>query len=379
MNTVPNKHSGFSLIEIIISIAILAIIFSFVFYFVSSISYKDITKDEKPYLFDDFNYSNKYCYLSEGQIDLLSIIKNVDMGSYISSSTIISSIDTLDRDKIIITTNSASTTESDIFMFGFEGLLYQLDIGPGITDALLHDRFLYVLNTSVNSHVKSFEVGASNLNFLNEIKITELAASHAMPKRIYLSDKNILIGTEKNNGGGELFFLPLDDKNFLRYTTLSLEIGGQVSGMHAEQNILYIANASDIELFAYDDHFTMISSYDAPLSLGNGKSVYYLHPYIFLGRTVASFELFFLEMKDLAIRFIDKHKIGGSIDFIQGFGDYILIIGNTQDKELQFFSKDRELIKSVDLPGRVTSYTCLENQLIVSAIINNQSHILWLK
>ncbi len=380
-------NQGFSLIEIIVSIALVVIIFSFMFYFVSSINQKNKIINKQPYMLNDYNYSDKYCYFDEGQLYDISIKQTVDMSPYISTSTPITSINVFNKNKLIITTNSASTTESDIFIFSFSqnadvqdlNLLNAVDVGPGINDAILHDNFLYVLNTSVNSHVKSFKLENENLTFLNEIKINELSAAYALAKRIYLFNNNLLIGTEKNSAGGELFLLPLNTANFLTYPTQVVEINGQVSGIHINQGLIYIANASDVELFVYNMDLTQIYSYDAPLSLGNGKAVYTFEPYIYLGRTVASFELFFLEIKGGILNYINKFKLNGSIDFIQPVNGNLLFITSDESKELQFFDQDLNGVKNIDIPGRVLSYNCFENSFLFSTIINNQPNILWLK
>ncbi len=377
------KNKGFSLIEIIISIAVLAILFSFIFYFVTTIKVKNTLLNDKPYLVQSFNYSDIYCHFDENQLQNLSIAQTLEMSEFISTSTPITGMHIFNSNKMIVTTDSASTSESDIFLFDYTPyeltLINKSETGPGITDSVLHGKILYVLNTSINSHIKSFTLSPDSITPLNEIKINELSASSALPKNIYVLDKTILIGSEKNNSGGELFVLPLDNSNKIMSPTKSIEIGGQVSALYANQNSVYVANASDTEMFVYDKDFNLINSYDAPLSLGNGKSVFYLHPYVYLGRTVASFELFFLEVKDLILHFIDKYKTNGSIDFIQNFNEYLLFIVGYSAGELQFYSKDMKLLKMIDIPTRVISYTCHDNTLIVSGLINNKAVIIWLK
>jgi hypothetical protein len=189
----------------------------------------------------------------------------------------------------------------------------------------------------------------------------------------------LFIGTEKNNSGGELFVLPLDSNNIPKNSTSSLEIGGQVSDIYENGGNLYIANASDIELLVYDKDLNPIYSYDAPLSLGNGKSVYFSEPYIYLGRTVASFELFFLQISDNFLGFVNKYKAYGTVDFIQIVDQNILIISSAESKELQFFTKKLDILKTMDLPFRVSTYNCFENTFLFAGLINNQSNILWLK
>ncbi len=384
-----HKSKGFNLVEIIVSIAILAIVFLFIFYFVSSINSKNKNIENPPYLVKDYNYSNKYCHLKNSQLENLSQKQLINMSQYISTSTPITSINIYQKNKIIITTNSASTTEKDIFIFDFNtagdqinlNLIQTLEAGPGINDALLHDNFFNVLNTSVNSHVKSFKINPvdSNISQIGDIKINELYTSGALPKKIYLYNKTFYVGTEKNNSGGELFVLPLDSNNIPKNSTSSLEIGGQVSDIYENAGNLYVANASDIELMVYDNGLNRLYSYDAPLSLGNGKSIYFSEPYVYLGRTVASFELFFLEIKDNILNFVSKNKAYGTVDFIQNVDQNILIISSSENKELQFFTKKLDLLKTIDLPFRVNTYNCFENTFLFSGLINNQSNILWLK
>jgi hypothetical protein len=305
------------------------------------------------------------------------------MSTYISTGTPITSMNIFHKDRLILTTNSASTSEADIFIFDFNSLnlISSLDVGPGINDSLLIDNTFYVLNTSVNSHVKTFKINPDNnsMFIISDIKISELSESYSLPKKIYLYNKKILIGSEKNNSGGELFVLPLNEDNIPNSPAISIEIGGQVNSMYEDNNSLYIANASDTELFIYDKDFNLDKYYDAPLSLGNGKSVYFLNPHIYLGRTVSSFELFFIEIENDILNLIDKYKTSGSIDFIQKMDQYIVIFANSENKELQFFSYDMNLKKTLDLPSRVNTYDCFQNTLLTAHIINNQSHILWLK
>ena len=334
----------------------------------------------------DYHYSDVYC--SNENINL-SIIQQLDLSSYISTSTRVTSLHIFHKNRMIVTANSASTTEKDIFLFEFLvngnniqlNLSQSLDIGPGINDSILHDIFIYALDTSVNSHIRTLKINSdtNSLTSLQSIKINELHSSGALPKRAYIYNKKILLGTEKNNSGGELLVLPIDENNILKMPTKSIEIGGQVSDIYESQESIFIANASDTELFVFDKNLEPLYSYDAPLSLGNGKSVYYLEPYVYLGRTVASFELYLLEIKNSILNFVNKFKGYGSIDFIQPVGENLLILSSAENKEFQLYDTKLNLLKTVDLPARVDSYTCFSEGLLFALTINNQPNLLWLK
>lgn len=379
---------GFSLIEIILAISILAVVFSFLFYFLSTIYINKNKKEDSPYLLKEYDYSGKFCNIKDN-LENISIHKDTDLSRYISTSTPITSMNIFHKNLLIITVNSASTTEADILLFDIylEGNIFRLnprdymDTGPGINDALLIDNYLYALNTSVNSHVQTFFINNEN-NLLNigDTYISELSQSYSIPKKIYLFNNRLIVGAEKNNLGGELVISDLlIDRNTPIFHGLSAEIGGQVNDIYGDRNILYVTTAQDIELFIFDENFSIINSYDAPLSLGNGKSVYHLYPYIFLGRTIASFELNILDFKNNIINLINKYKFSGTIDFIISTGKSMLFINNNSMKELQFMSSDFSFSKSINLPSRVTAYTCIDDNLLVSNIINNQSHILWIQ
>jgi len=375
------KNKGFSLIEIIISIAILATVFSFIFYFVSTIA-REKNIDNKPHTLDSYNYSDKSCSLKQDSSNIKSY-KTIMLTKYIPPSVPITSLNIFDKNKLIVTTNSASTTESDIFIFkidnstttGLYELLYEIDTGPGINDALLHDDILYVANSSVNSHIQLFVIhGENELNLLRDIKVDELSESYSIAKKIYLDDKRFLLGAEKNNYGGELFVFDLFD-HLPRNVINSVEIDGQVNSIYSDQNIFYIANASDIELLIYDEYFNLINSYDAPLSSGNGKSVSSLFPNIYLGRTLSSFELFLLSFENNIVSFVNKYKTYG-IDFIHISDRYIMLM--TSNNSLQLFDYDMKKIKGIVLPNRVNAYACIDQNILIATINPLHTFILWI-
>ncbi len=368
------KNKGFSLIEIIISIALLSIIFSFMFYFLSTLNI-NIDKDHNSiFTLDNYNYSDQYCDLNDNIIKNISIVFDFDMSSYISTSTIVTDINIINNNRLIISTNSSSTTENDLYLFAIDfmdnsfdlNLMSATNTGPGVNGMIVHNEYVYLLNTSVNSHLQTYKIENNDLININNFKIQELTTAYSMPKNIYLLKDKILIGSEKNNYGGELFSIKLED-NMPISIDKSIEIGGQVNDIYEFNNILYIANASDIELLIFDKTLELINQYDAPLSLGNGKSVYLLYPYIYLGRTISSFELFNLSYKeDNILTFIYKHKIGSSIDFIQDINNKVLLFTNNSNRELQFFDLHNNgflNIKNLDLPSRAESYTCFEGSI----------------
>ncbi len=376
------KNKGFSLIEIIIALAILAIVFVFSFYFISSINLNK-NLSEEPYLLKGYNYGDKFCTF-KNDISNIKINKTILLTKYIPMHTPITSINIFDKNKLIVTTNSATTSDADIFIFKIDNstttpyyeLLSKYDTGPGINDSILVNGILYTANTSVNSHIQIFNISGSTLSMIYDVRIDELLSSYSIPKKIYIDKDNLFIGTEKNNYGGELFVFQLLNRLPSKLIK-AIEIGGQVNSLYSDSGYLYIANASDIELLILDNNFDLINSYDAPLSAGNGKSVFYLFPNIFLGRTISSFEFNILSFKNNVINFINKYKTNG-IDFIQPIDSFILL-STSLHKYLQFYDHNFIRKKEIDLPDRVNAYTCINQELVIATINSMHTFILWIK
>ncbi len=366
--------------EIILAIAISIIVFGFIFYFLTTLSvHKDM--NTVPRLLDDFNYTNTYCQLKDDYKNI-SIFRDVDFGKYISTSTPITSINIYNKNFLILTTNSASTTEPDIFLFDLSNmnLVRSINTGPGINDSVLHGNYLYALNNSVNSHVQTFMISNADIKVAGDLKIQELSSSYAMPKSIsliYASSSMLIVGSEKNNKGRELFFIELYN-NIPGYIFNAIEIDGQVNDIYHDKYI-YIATANDNELQVFDIDGNLVSIYNADLTLGNGKSVYVAYPYIFLGRTVASFELNVLTLDKNIMSFFKKYSVQGTVDYIEPLKNNYLFITNYSPGELLFMNKNMAVLGKVNIPSRVNAYTCINDTILISNIINNKSHILWLK
>ena len=372
---------GFSLIEIILATAVSMIVFVFVFYFLTTISLQK-KYPESPILLNEFNYSNNYCQLKNDYKNI-STYKDVDLGKYISTSTPITSINIFRKNTLIVTTNSASTTEPDIFLFDLSNmnLIKSLNTGPGLTDAILNDNYLYAINNSVNSHIQTFTITTGDVYKISDFRIDELSINYSLPKSIYLINTDtpkLIIGSEKNNLGSELFIIDLND-HIPYLISNTVEIDGQVNDIYFANDYLYIANANDNELLVYDKDLNYINLYNAPMTLGNGKSVYYINPFVLLGRTVASFELNILSTDNNLLTLISKYSTQGTIDYIEPLIDNYLFMTNYSPGELLFMDKNFKILGRVNVPARVNAYTCMNDSLIIANIINNKSHIIWLK
>lgn len=385
-------NRGFSLIEIILALGVSVIVFVGVFHFAASVYVRNqslFTEDN----YFSYTYGEPYCPLTiefeQIQFDPLNVI---DLSGFISTSTKVSSMYFIDEDKVIITTDSASTTESDIFMFKINTELATVtletskDVGPGIQDAKFLDLYMYVANTSVNSHVKTFKINLSTTGTeifkeISNSKIPSLALSASLPKKLAIYNSQLIVGSEKSSTGPEVFVFDIERDGTVVQATKTIELDGQMNQAKASFGNLYIANASDPELKVYDALLASRFTYDAPLTLGNGKSILHKPPYIIFGRTLGSGELSLLQQQGTTTIVQDIKRTNGTVDFIQDLGgkNFLSITAN-EEKEMQFWNFNSELthIKDINVPGRVMSYTCAKGNIFLSMLVQDRPKLIWL-
>ncbi len=374
---------GFSLIEIIIAFAIALIVFISVFEFVTVAQIRSIKSiNQQRYDFPIYRYGEKVCYFTDPSINSMIIKKQITL-NFISTSTPITSLHHLSNDLLLITTNSASTSEKDLIVINqstYE-VVAEVDIGPGIEDSVLIGNYLYVANTSINSHIKVFHLNSSSSNEsmfeeIQNIKIDSLTQSGAIPKSLHIFDHQLMLGTEKNNMAGELFPIFIGNDNLLIRSTSSIEIGGQVHELSIFKSKILVSNSGDPELRLYSNDLSQIGEYDAPLTLGNGKSSLNLYPYIILGRTVGSSELSLLEYmpEQYSFKLIDTRRTNGTVDYLQFIISnstlpFFLALTSNTDRELQVFSIENTILASklnINLASRITAFECTDDYLLLS-------------
>lgn len=379
-----NSQKGLSLIEIILALAVSVIVFVGIFHFAAALFVGQGKMVEEKYF--SYTFGEHYCKFIKNINDLQYDSGHIISLPELSTSTKITSVHTI-GDKLLITTDSASTSESDIFLYSIIGgtstLISSVDVGPGIQDSKLLDRYLYVANTSVNSHIKIVYLENDVLSQLHSIQLPALSINGTLPKKFAIYNNQLILGSEKNSNKPEVFVMPIDQNGKVYSATKTLELDGQMNQALVGYGEVYFANAADPELRVYDKSFKGIFNYDAPLTLGNGKSILYKHPYIILGRTLGSGELSLLQQIGTTTNVLGIRRTNGTVDFIQDIDEkHFLTFTANEDKELQFWNlENNKLIhqKDINLPGRVTSYACTEERIYISTLIDEQPKLLWLE
>lgn len=380
--------NGFGMVEIVLSLGIFLIVMTAVFQY-SAVLYEKIythqhvpTTKVFPHGLDLYRYGETFCDIPSN----VTIRDQIDLSQIISTSTPVTDMQYIGDDTFIFTTDSASTTEPDVFKVRITAngvvILETKDVGPGLQDSLLMFPYLYVANTSVNSHVKVLRVDPT-LSEMQNIRIQTLTTSNAMPRRLSIFGKHLMLGAEKSAAGGELFPLAVVAGSTLTLPTQELELGGQAHASRVIGDRLYTANSADPEMRVFNSEFTEINSYDAPLTLGNGKSVLGIYPYIILGRTLGTGELTLIDNSSTTFTAIDTERTNGSVDHLQFIGaDTFMVLTSNSDKEIQFWkieNKQLLFVSSINLLARSTAYTCVNHKLYIAILINEKPNLIILQ
>lgn len=383
-----SKQKGFGIAEIVLSLAIFLIIMSAIFQYSGSL-YRGLNNSDDsasesvfPQGLDMFRYGETVCDIENN----IQIQSSIDLSTVLSTSTYVTSIHDLGNDFFIITSDSASTTEPDIFRIKVNedhvDVLESKDVGPGIQDSIVMFPFLYIANTSTNSHVKVLRIDTA-FTELQNIRIPTLSLSGSMPRELSIFGHLLMLGTEKSNTSGELFSLPIGDDGLLGSTTHVLELNGQAHTSRVFATRLITANSADPELRVFDYGLVQVDVYDAPLTLGNGKDALVIYPYVILGRTLGSEELTVLDFSTSTIQVVDTDRTNGTVDALQQVSSktFFTLTSNAQ-KEIQFWNVDSgkfNFVSSVNLPDRTTAHTCVGDVLYIGTMINEKPFLLILK
>lgn len=348
----------------------------------------------------------------------------------LSTTTVTTGVSVLGGN-IFLSTNSSSTTEPDLIAYSLNntgnsstkpGITKNIEIntGPGIINLSQTGFSLIAANSSVNSQVQIFDVlpqGAGSGLGNGEIGVrTQLKTTYTIPesnsstnpltKIVRIANGLLYIGTEKSVLP-EISIYRLSDHSLLS----QIETDYGINDMLVIGNTLIVAGPRDPEIEVFNIPYSAvggqnvlpikIGEFDAPGGSGNGKVLQSVGDKIFLGRTKGGNEILSLQAglfdpadpSDLfslyfasssqanSLHFqasdILHTKIGWSVDALVPALPYVLVFSADQNKELQIFKitqnlfggEKADLIKTVDLPGRVSSVACRKNTIYVTTVM----------
>ncbi|HEY1037351.1 MAG TPA: hypothetical protein VGE62_02105 [Candidatus Paceibacterota bacterium] len=325
----------------------------------------------------------------EGDTGVFTVdsLSHADLG--ISSTTQMGSLSFMGMD-LIASLDSSSTTEPDFASFDFSGyaksgskdigVKLHADTGPGYVNHTAEGLKVYAANTSVSSQAHSFAIESADRQAglsapeLGYVFPGSNSNTNPITKKILPYRGMLIVGTQKSVLPEIHLFEKASGKVL---SAIDTEYG--INDISAWRDRLVILGPQDPEMQVFDisdpDRPVLASSFDFPGGSGNGRSAGIFGDILYVGRSKGGNELLTFELAAEGIREIDSLKIGASVDKIIPSSKGALLFTSNEYGELYAAVFDvghgnRRIMRLVhlgtDLPGRVSDYACLGNQMYLS-------------
>jgi len=257
---------------------------------------------------------------------------------------------------LYVSLNSSSTTDPDLVLYRSERehltKVSSLNTGPGASDMAAAGLTVFLANTSVNSQAQMIDVS----NELNP----RLVRSYIIPgsnsvtspisKKIFVYKNLLYVGTEKSTLP-ELY--SFDIKTGIAHSFINTEYG--INGLYVRDGKLYVLSPKDPELEIFNiDTMEKVDAFDAPQSLGNGRSIYMSGEHMFFGRSRGDNELYDIPKN------IFTH-IGASVDHILSTLDTVYIFTSSPQERVKSFDTSLILKSKLSLAERISSVVCTDD------------------
>ncbi|MBP9818779.1 MAG: hypothetical protein KBC87_02285 [Candidatus Pacebacteria bacterium] len=329
---------------------------------------------------------------------------------------------------VFLSTDSASTTEPDIYMYStnanlyashvspaFEGnnpkpvltALKSKDTGPGVSSTQTRGTYIVTANTGVKSQIDILKVfnasgigansttSATSTNSMSEWTQRSLvipgsnSSTTPLTKTILYADDQIIVGTEKSVLPEIMMF---DSKT--GQVRASIETGYGINDMVIKDGLLIVAGPRDPEIEVFDiqdpahlQNPQKVGQFDLPGGSGNAKTLTVFGDSLYVGRTKGGDEFVVLRMDEdngvssyaastassstrtLEFTQIFKKKIQWSIDALLKYDVYTILLTADEYSEFQLYKDEGinpTLSVSLDLPSRVSSAMCFKNSIWIT-------------
>lgn len=324
------------------------------------------------------------------EIDLSNLLKN-------SYSYPVTDVDVY-LGKLYVTTNNSSLSAENFFVFdisnpqspiliskldndllhntGINGVVVAQNSGGTYAYVASASSFvagqLQIIDVAVNSVVKTYKIPAS---------IVQGSSSQGVGNSIIYKNGYVFLGLKKTVSGPEFNIIDVHDPNN-PFWVGGYSIGNAVNSMAIVGDRIFIATPNQTELIALSlndlSHPTLLGSFDAPDSVGNGKALYSVGDLLYFGRTVTSKnpEFLILENSDsenILQGPVSSQEIGESVDGIIVKNFLVFILTNHQLKI--FSTRDEKNIEVFTSPitfkhaggSPVPSFDCEYNTFFIGS------------
>lgn len=233
-----------------------------------------------------------------------------------------------------IVSNTNSLSDRDFFIVDHSDLSHphivsSLETGPGLVAIHVAGDYAYVGNTSINAQLQVIDI-SDRFN-------PYVAASYKLPgvyddgttigNSIFYKAGKVYLGTQKSQIE-ELHVIDVSSPS-APVEIASHEIGNAVNDIFAFKDRVYVANpgAEDLKVFSLGgSDLDLISSYNAPGNLVNGKRLSLFLDNLYLGRTVGNDELYAFNASSSVISSIFHFPVKASIQGVIGYGNLLFLL-----------------------------------------------------
>jgi len=299
-------------------------------------------------------------------------------------------VDALGR-TLFLAVNASSSPFADLIIEDLDSiinlkpaLLASLNTGPGIASLDAAGGYVYAANMSRNAQLQIIDVSDRSAPLMvSSLKLSGAYTDATVGQSIVYHDGRVYLGTNKSQAE-ELRVIDVRDPAF-PFELGAYEVGAGVNSIVVRGSYVYIATPNPEELTVLDvsEPSTIVRAggFDAPMGLGNGKAVFILGKYLYLGRTVGARELYVLDIADPRTPIeVASFDLNSSIYDMKVTGSSVVLMTSDSARELQVFALDdnAELarIGEHDLSARSRALDIFAEGAVVSDETEGSVHIL---
>lgn len=214
------------------------------------------------------------------------------------------------RGRLYVTTNNTSSNQETFFIFDIldpthPTLISKIDNdltnNTGIKGLFVHgnkyETYAYVANSSsfVKGQLQIIDASSTPPTIVSTYKIPTAivtgSSGQGSGNSIFYKDGYVYLGLTKTISGPEFNIIDVHDPRSPRWVG-GYSVDNSINNLYIKDGLAYLVTPNAQELITLDItdpvHPIQVGSFDAPDSIGSGKSLYLVGNTLYLGRTVTS-------------------------------------------------------------------------------------------
>ena len=280
---------------------------------------------------------------------------------------------------VYLSANASTSSMPDLYVIDTSSttpkILSFLDTGPGISEITLSGNYVYAANESLKGQLQIIDVSNPSIPYLvSSYKLPgTYSSSGAVGLSIFYYKGYVYLGTKKSDTQ-ELWKIDVSDPVH-PFAVTSFEVNTSVNSIFAREGKVYLGtpiNNDELMVLDYSSGtLSVMGGFDAPGTVGNGKSIYQVGTTTYLGRTVDNGEFYILDTSSSSkISSLGFATLKTSIESIFVSSGLALLATNATGKEFQEWNVNDPhnpmFQNSIDLGIKPTGISCDNNAVFVS-------------